>query len=325
MSAVKNKKLRYLSLFSGIGAFEKALDRIGIEYELVRYCEIDKYASKSYSAVHGVSEDLNLGDITEINLDELSELGEIDLITHGSPCQDFSIAGRQAGADRGSETRSSLMWNTVDIVERIQPKYVLWENVKNIMGVKHRHNFESYIKIMDDLGYNSYYQVLNAKDYGIPQNRERVYTVSIRKDIDLITGYKFEFPEEQELKLKLKDMLEKSVDEKYYLSEKMLNFFKKHNEKQAKKGNGFKFEITEGNCIAKSITTRVGACRTDDNYIGTKVRKLTPKECWRLMGFGDEDFEKAKNIGTSDTQLYKQAGNSIVVNVLEAVFTNLLK
>lgn len=384
--------MRYLSLFSGIGAFEKALERLGVKYELVGFSEIDKYAVKSYCAVHGVNEELNLGDITTLDINKLLNL-DIDLITHGSPCQDFSIAGLQAGGDKGSETRSSLMWRTVEIVEKVKPKYVLWENVKNIMAAKHRHNFDSYISIMSDLGYNSYYQVLNAKDYGIPQNRERIFTVSIRKDVDLASGYKFEFPEEQELKLKLKDMLEENVDKKYYLSEKMLNFFKKHNEKQAKKGNGFKFKITEGNCIAKSITTRVGACRTDDNYIGIKVigmldmkgldcikrvydieglsptltnmqgghrqpkimvgaamrgrynsegkveqqieisnreqanaittvqkdsligelsdevrvRKLTPKECWRLMGFDDEDFEKAKAVGISDTQLYKQA------------------
>ena len=230
--------MRYLSLFSGIGAFEKALKNIGVNIELVGFSEIDKYAIKSYCAIHGVDESLNLGDISKIDLDSLPN--DIDLITHGSPCQDFSIAGRLAGGDKGSGTRSSLMWCTVDIVEAVRPKYVVWENVKNLLSVKNRHNFDGYLEIMDKLGYNSYYKVLNAKDYGIPQNRERVFTVSIRKDID--SGY--EFPEKIELTKKLKDVLEKDVDEKYYLSDKII-----------------------AGLIANTVTTRVEECRSEDNYI----------------------------------------------------------
>lgn len=211
--------MKYLSLFSGIGAFEKALERIGVDYELVGFSEIDKYAIKSYCAVHDIDESLNLGDISKIDLDKLKELGDIDLITHGSPCQDFSIAGHLAGGDKGSGTRSSLMWCTVDIVEAVRPKYVIWENVKNLLSSKNKHNFDGYIQIMDELGYNSYYKVLNAKNFGVPQNRERVFTVSIRKDID---DNKFEFPKGEELKVKLKDLLEKNVDEKYYLTDEQV-------------------------------------------------------------------------------------------------------
>ena len=405
---------------------------------------------KSYCSVHSVSEDLNLGDISKIDLTKLKEIVDIDLITHGSPCQDFSIAGRLAGGDKGSGTRSSLMWCTVDIVEAVRPKYVVWENVKNLLSSKNRHNFDGYLEIMDKLGYNSYYKVLNAKNYGIPQNRERVFTVSIRKDID--EGY--EFPEEIELTKKLKDVLEESVDEKYYLSDKLIAGLIANTERQRAKGNGFTFETTDGDCVAKTVTTRVGACRSGDNYIQVvgkldikghdcvkrvysgegiaptltdmqggnrqpkvlidepviaasrgrnpdrpgdrtpgipteqrleinkqgisntittvqkdnyviepclkikeatkagykeayagdgvnisgrmkyqrgnvqkemtqtlmangsergvvtpdmRIRKLTPRECWRLMGFGDEDFNKAKAVPTSDTQLYKQA------------------
>lgn len=258
--------MKVLSLFSGIGAFEKALKRIGIEYELVGFSEIDKYAIKSYCAVHGADESLNLGDVSKIDLDKLKEIGDIDLITHGSPCQDFSIAGRLAGGDKGSGTRSSLMWCTVDIVEKTCPKYVIWENVKNLLSAKNRHNFDSYIQIMNEMGYNSYYQVLNAKNFGIPQNRERVFTVSIRKDID--EGY--EFPEEIELTKKLKDVLEKDVDEKYYLSDKLIAGLIANTERQKAKGNGFTFETTDGDCVAKTVTTRVGACRSGDNYIQVK-------------------------------------------------------
>lgn len=163
--------LKVLSLFSGIGAFEKALEILKIDYELVNYCEIDKYASKSYSVIHNVSEELNLWDVTKIDTNKLPK--DIDLLTHGSPCVSYSLAGKQAGGDKGSGTPSSLMWETVRIVEQLKPKYVLWENVKNVLSKKHKHNFDNYLKDLENLGYKNYYQVLNAKDYGIPQNRER--------------------------------------------------------------------------------------------------------------------------------------------------------
>ena len=338
---------------------------------------------------------------------------------HGSPCQDFSLAGKQAGGDKDSGTRSSLMYETIRIVEELKPKYVIWENVKNLLSKKHRHNFDTYLETMTQLGYMNYYQVLNAKDYGIPQNRERVFTVSIRSDID--TG--FTFPEKQELKLKLKDMLEENVDEKYYLSEKMIKYITADNEKWA--GNNDKSLINK--TVASAINTGEGSRRCDaSNYIsnsindnfnlkevvrkygvfdtdkskhqagsvydsngisptldtmqggyrqpcieiknntkkgyleahdgdgvytnvstkrGTvqkemiqtlttfqdkgvvmndlRIRKLTPKEYWRLMGFDDEDFEKASQVN-SNTQLYKQAGNSICVPVLIAILNNIL-
>lgn len=327
--------MRYLSLFSGIGAFEKALKNIGIDIELVGFSEIDKYAIKSYCAVHGVDESLNLGDISKIDLDSLPS--DIDLITHGSPCQDFSVAGLQAGGDKGAGTRSSLMWCTVDIVEKTRPKYVIWENVKNLLSSKHRHNFDSYIKVMESLGYSSYYKVLDAKDYGIPQHRERVYTVSIRKDID--TNYKF--PEPMELKLRLKDMLEDEADEKYYLdserTEKLIDEFLSRVAEDLKDPKcvriGGIFDTEKSKHQAGSIYDKEGLCPTLDIAQGgwrqpsviikDRIRKLTPLEYWRLMGFGDKDFEKAESVPMSNTQLYKQAGNSIVVNVLEKIFKNL--
>ena len=197
------KKLKVLELFAGIGACSKALERLGIEHEIVDAVEIDKYAIASFNAVHDTN--FEPQDITQWDKDI-----EVDLVMHGSPCQDFSLAGLQAGGDEGSGTRSSLMYETLRIVNKLKPKYVIWENVKNLLSKKHKHNFDAYIEEMDRGGYNSYYQVLNAKDYGIPQNRERVFTISIRKDIDK----EFVFPEKQELKLKLKDMLEENVDKK---------------------------------------------------------------------------------------------------------------
>ena len=211
--------LKILELFGGIGACSKALERIGIDYEIADYVEIDKYAVASYNAIHNTN--FEPQDITKWDKDI-----EVDLIMHGSPCQDFSLAGLQAGGDEGSGTRSSLMYETLRIVEKLKPKYVIWENVKNMISKKHVHNFNKYIDRMEQLNYYSFYQVLNSKDYGIPQNRERVFTISIRKDL----GQNFVFPPKQELKLKLKDMLEDEVDEKYYLSEKMQNYVLATNE-----------------------------------------------------------------------------------------------
>lgn len=239
-------KLKVLELFGGIGACSNALRNLGIDFEVVDYVDIDKYATKSYNAIYGT--DFKPQDIMDWDKDI-----EVDLIMHGSPCQDFSIAGRQAGGDEESGTRSSLMYETIRIVEKLKPKYVIWENVKNILSKKHRHNFDNYIDRLNELGYKSYYQVLNAKDYGIPQNRERVFTISIRNDLNQT----FEFPPKQELKLKLKDLLENEVDEKYYLSQELVNKLLIHNEKY--KGTGYMFKPkTNDDKIANCVTSKAG-------------------------------------------------------------------
>lgn len=340
--------IKVLELFAGVGACSKALENLNIPHEIVDAVEIDKYAIASFNAIHGTN--FAPQDITKWDKDI-----ECDLIMHGSPCQDFSIAGKQAGGDANSGTRSSLMYETLRIVEKLKPKYVIWENVKNLLGSKHRHNFDAYIASMTKLGYNNYHQVLNAKDYGVPQNRERVFTVSIRNDGEF-DSY-FLFPERKKLDKRIKDVLETQVDEKYYLSDKTIAGYTAHTKRHKARGNGFRFEPIDGDAIAHTISTRAGQ-RPTDNYIkiiddtfgfdkapriydkvspalraarqGLKTadsfgctRKLTPKECWRLMGFSDEDFSKAAKIN-SDTQLYKQAGNSIVVAVLEAILKELL-
>lgn len=478
--------IRVLELFAGIGACSKAITRLGIEHEIVDAVEIDKYAIRSFNAIHGTK--FEPQDITQWDKGI-----DVDLIMHGSPCQDFSVAGLNRGGDKGSGTRSSLMYETLRIVEKVKPKYVIWENVKNLLSKKHRHNFDAYIEAMDKLGYHSQYQVLNAKDFGVPQNRERVFTVSIRNDLNV----DFKFPEPQELTIRLKDVLEPQVDEKYYLSDEQTKRLKmttynagsekarvqntdgeartlrardykdpkcvrvgglydkdgsrhqagsiydpngvcatlstmqggnqepiivasrgRNPENPSDRSAGQKLEqrlepnrqgvtntitsVQKDNYVAEPKTThrsayernfgskgklqdtnnvvqtlqagmgegggnvpiipiktankngydiatdgdgvdlsypqsktkrgRVGhgvsktlmgadSMGTVDNY---RIRKLTPKECWRLMGFDDSDFEKAEKVN-SNTQLYKQAGNSIVVNVLEAILKNLLE
>ena len=322
--------LRVLELFGGIGACTQALKNLGIEYEVADYVEIDKYAVASYNVINGTNYETQ--DITKWDKNI-----EVDLIMHGSPCQDFSLSGKQAGGDEGSGTRSSLMYETIRIVEKLKPKYVIWENVKNLLSKKHRHNFDNYLEIMDNLGYNNYYQVLNAKDYGIPQNRERVFTVSIRKDID--TGYKF--PEKEELQLKLKDMLEESVDEKYYLTPEKINkiahwkgFQKPFEKVQGKnsicptltaRGAGEEHNgMITYSALLEDTTNMQDECLRIRNNTNLRIRKLTPKECWRLMGFSDKAYEKAWQVN-KDAKLYKQAGNSIVVNVIEKILKQLLK
>lgn len=389
-------KLKVLELFGGIGACSKALERLGIDYEIADYVEIDKYAVKSFNAIHNTN--FEPQDICTWDKDI-----EVDLIMHGSPCQDFSLAGKQAGGDIGSGTRSSLMYETIRIVEKLKPKYVIWENVKNLLSKKHRHNFDAYLETMEQLGYKNYYQVLNAKDYGIPQNRERVFTISIRKDLEQL----FTFPPKQELKLKLKDMLEDEVDEKYYLTDSMIKTYQRDFGSKGKeidltqpiptltasmgtgggnvpilkqvgtldiKGQDIikrvysdegliptltnmqggnrqpkieikskckrleslveKTEFKEGKVLNMDLYNQktnenISQCLTEPHhnsqrlFDGSRIRKLTPCECWALMGFDKSDYEKAAQVN-SNTQLYKQAGNSIVVNVLEAILNNLL-
>ena len=169
------KSLKLLSLFSGIGAPERALENEGIPFELVAYCEIDKYAAKAYSLIHGVDESMNLGDITKVIPQDLPDF---DLVFHGSPCQDFSVAGKQSGAEKGSGTRSSLLWCTVEIVRVKRPRLVMWENVPNVLSEKHLPVFIEYLKALTDLGYESTFNTLNAKDFGVPQNRLRLFCVS---------------------------------------------------------------------------------------------------------------------------------------------------
>lgn len=208
-----------MSLFSGIGAFEKALERLKIPYELVGYCEIDPFASKAYSLLHGVPESMNFGDITKLNEKILPD--NIDLITYGFPCQDISIAGLQKGFTdvNGEKTRSGLFFDALRIIEHTQPQVAIAENVKNLAGKKFSKQFSIVLDSLEAAGYNNYWKILNAMDYEIPQNRERVLIVSIRKDID--TGI-FQFPEPVPLKKCFGDMLEDEVPEKYFLTPEKL-------------------------------------------------------------------------------------------------------
>lgn len=307
------------------------------------------------------------------NTHEMKDVYDITVEAHHSfvanncmahNCQDISVAGKQEGIIAGA-TRSGLLYEALRIIEAKKPSYAICENVKNLVGKKFKPDFDKLLFMLDELGYNSYWQVLNAKDYGIPQNRERVFVISIRKDIDDGT---FKFPEKFPLGLRLKDMLEGDVDDKFYLTPKQIvspayESVTQVNDNYAILNGGKIGKMTDiyrrayyedgvsptihtcpgGNTEPKVVllddTQGFDGTRAYKDYSPTlraarsglkvatdfRIRKLTPKECWRLMGFDDIDFEKAKSAGISNTQLYKQAGNSIVVNVLQYIFRNLFK
>lgn len=215
-------KLKVTTLFSGIGAQEAGLKRLGVDFEMIGMCEIDKYAIKSYEGINGPTH--NYGDISKID-----RLDYTDLLVYSSPCQDFSLAGRQAGlvGEDGKQTRSGLLLEVGRLLmkmsdEKILPKYLLMENVKNLVGKKFKPAFDIWLKALEAIGYNNYWKVLNAKDYGVPQNRERVFVVSIRKDVDT---HGYTFPEPFKLNRRLKDVLEKEVDEKFYLKQDLAKSF----------------------------------------------------------------------------------------------------
>ncbi len=333
--------MRVLSLFSGIGAFEKALENLDIDFELDHYCEIDEQASCSYSAIHHVDESLNLKDVTSI---DYSKLGNIDLITYGFPCQDISLAGKQQGLfdKNGNVTRSGLFFNALEVIEKTKPKFAIFENVKNLTSKKFAKEFEIILSSLDEVGYNTYYKVLNAKDYGVPQNRERVFGISIRKDID--TG--FEFPSPVQLETRFEDYCS-PCEEDTSMDNEWLERISKWKSYQNPLD-----KVMGTNSICATITTRIAISdggginastklysmkisedmNLRENFKDMDIHYLNTLTCWSLMGFDKEDYELAKfslqeRFNPTPNQLrgylYKQAGNSIVVSVIEAIFESL--
>lgn len=298
--------LDVLSLFSGIGAFEKALDNLHVDFNLIAFCEKDPHASKSYCAIHGVDESKNLGDITKVDETKLPK--DLAILTYGFPCQDISLAGKQKGLfnEDGTQTRSGLFFDALRIIEATKPKIAIAENVKNLTSKKFNAQFQVVLASLEAAGYNNYWTVLNAKDYGVPQNRERVFIVSIREDID--HGL-FEFPKPFPLEKRLKDVLEEDATLPI-----LHNLYGGFGEKKPREFWNYSPTIrtAAGGGHIPSVQTIFG-----------NLRLITPMECFRLMGFDDEAFHRAEATN-SNTQLYNQAGNSIVVDVLEELFCMML-
>lgn len=222
----QKKKLKVFTAFSGYDSQCMALDRLKedypeFDYELVGWSEIDKPAIESHNAVFPQYADKNYGDISKI---DWKQVEDIDLFTYSSPCTDFSICGKQLGGEEGSGTRSSLLWECKRCIEEKRPKYLILENVKALVSEKFKPLFLRWKKTVDDYGYDSYWEVLNSRDYDVPQNRERVFMVSIRRD-DPDKMERYYFPAPMDQKRQIVDFLEKNVPEEYYLPEKKIPLF----------------------------------------------------------------------------------------------------
>lgn len=329
--------LKVLELFGGIGAPRKALENIGVEVKSIDYVEVLTNAVKAYNNMF--DNDYKSQDIREWNMN-------VDLLVHGSPCVDFSTIGKNDMASG----RSILYERTLEIIEKElhpRPKYVLWENVPGLLSKRHIHHFEHYLKTMEELGYRNKYRILNSLDYGLPQNRERVFVVSIRSDIEKI--FNFDNLETKE-KANIKDFLESEVSDRYNLTQpsmiraledrkvkiiidqtstittkqvrwnnaglvvKDLSFYDQDFSKLPKPKSKWGYNIDE----LKEYIPELFEKPYEETF-----RYLTPLECWRLQGFSDQDFNNVSSVGIPETDLYMLAGNSIPVPVLEALFTNL--
>lgn len=259
--------IRVFTSFSGYDSQCLALNRLkrdfpAFDYELVGYSEIDKFAINAHDALFPQAR--NYGDITKI---DWAEVPDFDLFTYSSPCQDFSQAGKQKGGEKGSGTRSSLLWYCEHAIRVKRPKFCLMENVSALVSQKFVGLFNKWQLTLEKLGYHNYAQVLNAKDYGVPQNRDRIFLVSIREDVDL----HFYFPNPFKLKKRLVDVLEDDVDEKYYISDTALNGYVEHNKRHIDKGTGFLFQPKDieedGGGIANTIRANGAVCPTDNHII----------------------------------------------------------
>ncbi|MCG1555455.1 DNA (cytosine-5-)-methyltransferase [Staphylococcus epidermidis] len=384
--------MKFIDICSGIGGFRSALEKH--DHECVAFAEIDKYAKQSYKAIYNTEDEEELDDITSI-ADEHFRIyrGQVDIITGGFPCQTFSIAGKRRGFE---DTRGTIFFHIARAIKEIQPSYVLLENVKGLLSHDKGRTYGTIVQALDELGYFVEWGVFNSKYWGVPQNRERVYILVTRKDV--FKGPKlFNLLKKQTtVDTRLVDILEKDVDESYYLSEEKTRKLTL-NEDLSGRLNQYDFaerdRIHSVNKVSPTLNTMQGGDRqpkvaisknaphperktftskkeygrigkqaietmnknteyieygmTINAYNKTldntglsptlttrpegfktailpitkelRIRKLTPLECWRLQGFSDEQYYKAKNSGVSKSQLYKQAGNAVTVNVVDAI------
>lgn len=310
----EQRPVQILELFGGIGSPRCALRNLGIPTKAIDYVEIDEKAVRSYNSMFAEELPYKTQTVVGWNL-------KPDILIHGSPCQDFSIAGQQKGSGEGSETRSSLMWETIHIIEQMgkwKPKYVIWENVRNVTSRHMIANFVRYQKEMERMGYTNSYEVLDAREFGLPQARERVFTISV------LGGEKFCFDELIRTPMRsIDEFLEKNeeVPEVYDVTQPSV--------RNVIGVTGSVKRATVIKDYAFTITTRQD--RTPAQVIDCgkgRYRYLTELECWRLQGYSDEDFERArkaqKKKGRYYTALYKQAGNSIAVPIFESIFRKII-
>ena len=250
--------MRIGTLFSGIGAPEQAAARVWPNHEIAFACEYDKFARQSYKAIYDIADEHFHTDVRQ--MDGKKYQGKCDILVAGSPCQSFSIAGLRKGTD---DQRGQLIYQYIRIVEQAKAPVIVYENVKGLLSIDKGRTIKEFVQALRTIGYYCHYEVLNTKDYGVPQNRERLFLVGF---LDANIYHRFQFAPKQKLTKRLKDVLEERVDEKYYLSETAIKGFQSHAERMVERGNGFKFNPTDGNNIASSITTKAGG-RPDDNFV----------------------------------------------------------
>ena len=338
--------MNFLDLFAGIGGFRLGMERAG--HKCVGYCEIDKYARLSYNAIHNTEGEIDYKDITEVTNEEFRKLrGKVDVICGGFPCQAFSIAGNQLGFE---DARGTLFYEIARAAEQVKPRYLFLENVRNLLSHDKGKTFERMLKILDELGYDAEWQVLNSKNFGVPQNRERVFIIGHlrgectyrvfpirREDEKLNTNGEIKqignigksdnfggnpqvtrvydingiFPTLNTMQgggREPKILVREATKRGYAVADvgDSINF--SHPNSKTRRGR-------VGKNIANTLLTSDEQGVVLSDY---KIRKLTPRECWRLQGFPDWAFDKAQEVN-SNSQLYKQAGNSVTVNVIEEI------
>lgn len=373
--------MRFLDLFSGIGGFRFGMERAG--HKCVGYCEIDKYARASYQAIHDTEGEIDFKDITEVTDEEFRKLrGEVDIICGGFPCQAFSIAGKQLGFE---DTRGTMFYEIARATEQIKPRYLFLENVRNLLSHDKGKTFVRMLKILDELGYDVEWQVLNSKNFGVPQNRERVFIIGhLRGECTYrvfpIGGKDEKFNTDGEINQvgnigksdnfggnpqvtrvydingisptlntmqgggrEPKILVREATKQGYAVAGvgDSINF--SHPNSKTRRGrvgkniaNTLLTSDEQGVVLPQIIQkphgfnkggvhniapTLTKSSYQENNFLkieGVSIRKLTPRECWRLQGFPDWAFDKAQAVN-SNSQLYKQAGNSVTVNVIEEI------
>lgn len=327
--------MNFLDLFAGIGGFRFGMERAG--HKCIGYSEIDKYARASYQAIHNTEGEIDFKDITEVTDEEFRKLrGKVDIICGGFPCQAFSIAGKQLGFE---DARGTLFYEIARATEQIKPRYIFLENVRNLLSHDKGKTFERMLKILHDLGYDVEWQVLNSKNFGVPQNRERVFIVGhLRGErtsrVFPITGENTEFHNQSTIKIlgNTKNpngtrQGSRSIvhDPNGIVGALTATDYKEPKQvlvnndiKIAGKLPYYKFRSTQQVLDTDGICTTICTMQGGGQEPKILVRKLTPRECWRLQGFPDWAFDKAQELN-SNSQLYKQAGNSVTVNVIEEI------
>ena len=304
--------MQFLDLFAGIGGFRLGMEAAG--HQCIGFCEIDKFARASYKAIHDTGGEIELHDIKIVSDEFIQSIGHVDVICGGFPCQTFSIAGNRRGFE---DTRGTLFFEIARFASILKPRILFLENVKGLLNHDKGRTFETILQTLDELGYDVEWQVLNSKDFGVPQNRERVFIIGHlrgeggRKVLPIDGQIKNINCVRQigNLKIRIKEATKQGYAEATIGDSVNIS----HPNSKTRRGR-------VGKQIANTLLTGEEQCVVMNDF---RIRKLTPKECWRLQGFPDWAFERAEKVN-SNSQLYKQAGNSVTVNVIEAIARRLV-